>query len=97
MACPAAWRAATGDLAGSHASVTGQAVMLVGRKSAIGVKPPWAAAVVVLVILALVFPPAVSAVIPPQALLLNATGLTAMSGRWTRRRYEICWFPTLCD
>ncbi|NUQ99378.1 MAG: MMPL family transporter [Streptomyces sp.] len=66
--------------AGFHASVTGQAAVLVDSKAAIGAKLPWAAAIVALVTLALVFLLTGSVVIPLQAVLLNALSLTAMFG-----------------
>lgn len=66
--------------AGFRASVTGQAAVLVDSKSAIGASLPWAAAIVALVTLVLVFLLTGSAVIPLQAVLLNALSLTAMFG-----------------
>ncbi|MER6475266.1 MMPL family transporter [Streptomyces filamentosus] len=61
-------------------SVTGQAAVLVDSKDAIGERLPWAAAVIVLVTLLLVFLLTGSVLIPLQAVVLNALSLTAMFG-----------------
>ncbi|WNI15607.1 MMPL family transporter [Actinacidiphila sp. ITFR-21] len=66
--------------AGFHASVTGQAAILVDSKDAIAQKLPWAAGIIALVTLLLVFLLTGSVVIPLQAVLLNALSLTAMFG-----------------
>ncbi|MBM9510426.1 MMPL family transporter [Actinacidiphila acididurans] len=66
--------------AGFHASVTGQAAVLVDSKDAIGAKLPWAAGIIALVTLVLVFLLTGSVLIPLQAVLLNALSLTAMFG-----------------
>jgi putative drug exporter of the RND superfamily len=63
-----------------RASVTGQAAVLVDSKRAIAQKLPWAVGIIVLVTLLLVFLLTGSAVIPLQAVLLNALSLTAMFG-----------------
>ena len=63
-----------------RASVTGQAAVLVDSKDAIAAKLPWAAGIIALVTLVLVFLLTGSAVIPLQAVLLNALSLTAMFG-----------------
>ncbi len=63
-----------------RASVTGQAAVLVDSKDAIAAKLPWAAAIIALVTLVLVFLLTGSAVIPLQAVVLNALSLTAMFG-----------------
>lgn len=62
------------------ASVTGQAAVLVDTKDAIGARLPWAAGIIGLVTLLLVFLLTGSVVIPVQAVLLNALSLTAMFG-----------------
>ncbi|MFC9700298.1 MMPL family transporter [Streptomyces sp. NPDC056943] len=61
-------------------SVTGQAAVLVDSKDALGERLPWAAAIVVLATLLLVFLLTGSALIPVQAVVLNALSLTAMFG-----------------
>ncbi|MFF9339640.1 MMPL family transporter [Streptomyces sp. NPDC014773] len=61
-------------------SVTGQAAVLVDSKAAIGERLPWAAGIIVLVTLLLVFLLTGSVVIPVQAVVLNALSLTAMFG-----------------
>ncbi|MFF9198463.1 MMPL family transporter [Streptomyces sp. NPDC014779] len=61
-------------------SVTGAAAVLVDSKDAIGERLPWAAAVIVLVTLVLVFLLTGSVVVPVQAVVLNALSLTAMFG-----------------
>jgi RND superfamily putative drug exporter len=61
-------------------SVTGQAAVLVDSKDAIAAKLPWAAGIIALVTLVLVFLLTGSAVIPLQAIMLNALSLTAMFG-----------------
>ncbi|MBY8880838.1 MMPL family transporter [Actinacidiphila acidipaludis] len=66
--------------AGFRASVTGQAAVLVDTKDAIAAKLPWAAGIIALVTLLLVFLLTGSVVIPLQAVLLNALSLTAMFG-----------------
>jgi RND superfamily putative drug exporter len=66
--------------AGFRASVTGQAAVLVDSKHAIAEKLPWAAGIIALVTLLLVFLLTGSVVIPLQAVLLNALSLTAMFG-----------------
>ncbi|SEN63680.1 MMPL family transporter [Actinacidiphila rubida] len=63
-----------------RASVTGQAAVLVDTKDAIAHKLPWAAGIIALVTLLLVFLLTGSVVIPLQAVLLNALSLTAMFG-----------------
>lgn len=63
-----------------HASVTGQAAVLVDSKHAIAEKLPWAAGIIAGVTLLLVFLLTGSAIIPLQAVLLNALSLTAMFG-----------------
>jgi putative drug exporter of the RND superfamily len=63
-----------------RASVTGQAAVLVDTKDAIAAKLPWAAGIIALVTLLLVFLLTGSAVIPLQAVVLNALSLTAMFG-----------------
>jgi putative drug exporter of the RND superfamily len=62
------------------ASVTGQAAVLVDTKAAIAAKLPWAAGIIAVVTLLLVFLLTGSIVIPLQAVLLNALSLTAMFG-----------------
>ncbi|MFF9471816.1 MMPL family transporter [Streptomyces roseolus] len=62
------------------ASVTGQAAVLVDSKDAIGERLPWAAGIIVLVTLLLVFLLTGSVLIPLQAVVLNALSLTAMFG-----------------
>lgn len=61
-------------------SVTGQAAVLVDSKDAIGERLPWAAGIIVLVTLLLVFLLTGSVLIPIQAVVLNALSLTAMFG-----------------
>ncbi|MFJ5830066.1 MMPL family transporter [Streptomyces sp. NPDC093089] len=61
-------------------SVTGQSAVLVDSKDALAERLPWAAAIVVLVTLLLVFLLTGSVVIPVQAVVLNALSLTAMFG-----------------
>ncbi|MET9672819.1 MMPL family transporter [Streptomyces sp. NPDC006482] len=61
-------------------SVTGQAAVLVDSKDALGERLPWAAAIVVLATLLLVFLLTGSVIIPVQAVVLNALSLTAMFG-----------------
>ncbi|MER5962316.1 MMPL family transporter [Streptomyces sp. NPDC002057] len=61
-------------------SVTGQAAVLVDSKDALGERLPWAAAVIVVVTLLLVFLLTGSVLIPVQAVVLNALSLTAMFG-----------------
>lgn len=60
--------------------VTGTAAVLVDSKHAIGTRLPWAAALIVVVTLLLVFLLTGSVLIPIQAVLLNALSLTAMFG-----------------
>ncbi|MEU5215878.1 MMPL family transporter [Streptomyces sp. NPDC020807] len=61
-------------------AVTGQAAVLVDSKDALAERLPWAAAIVVLATLLLVFLLTGSLVIPVQAVVLNALSLTAMFG-----------------
>ncbi|MCX2179991.1 MMPL family transporter [Streptomyces sp. SKN60] len=61
-------------------SVTGAAAVLVDSKDAIGERLPWAAAIVAVVTLILVFLLTGSVVVPLQAVVLNALSLTAMFG-----------------
>ncbi|MEU9860543.1 MMPL family transporter [Streptomyces sp. NPDC047971] len=61
-------------------SVTGAAAVLVDSKDAIGDRLPWAAAIVVVVTLLLVFLLTGSVLIPIQAVVLNGLSLTAMFG-----------------
>ncbi|WP_369144329.1 MMPL family transporter [Streptomyces sp. R44] len=61
-------------------SVTGAAAVLVDSKDAIAERLPWAAGIIVLVTLLLVFLLTGSVVVPVQAVLLNALSLTAMFG-----------------
>ncbi|MGW4053170.1 MMPL family transporter [Streptomyces sp. NPDC004779] len=61
-------------------SVTGQAAVLVDSKDAIAERLPWAAGIIVLVTLLLVFLLTGSVLIPVQAVVLNALSLTAMFG-----------------
>ncbi|MEV8588123.1 MMPL family transporter [Streptomyces sp. NPDC051180] len=61
-------------------AVTGQSAVLVDSKEALAERLPWAAAIVVLVTLLLVFLLTGSVVIPLQAVVLNALSLTAMFG-----------------
>lgn len=61
-------------------SVTGQAAVLVDSKDALAERLPWAAGIVVLVTLLLVFLLTGSVLIPVQAVVLNALSLTAMFG-----------------
>ncbi|NJP41996.1 MMPL family transporter [Actinacidiphila epipremni] len=63
-----------------RASVTGQAAVLVDSKHAIAQRLPWAAAIVGVVTLLLVFLLTGSVIVPVQAVLLNALSLTAMFG-----------------
>ncbi|CAG6393264.1 MMPL family transporter [Streptomyces cocklensis] len=63
-----------------RASVTGQAAVLVDTKHAIAQRLPWAAGIIGLVTLLLVFLLTGSVVVPVQAVLLNALSLTAMFG-----------------
>ncbi|MEU1267027.1 MMPL family transporter [Streptomyces sp. NPDC005799] len=60
--------------------VTGTAAVLVDSKHAIAERLPWAAAVIAVVTLLLVFLLTGSVLIPVQAVLLNALSLTAMFG-----------------
>ncbi|WP_329120363.1 MMPL family transporter [Streptomyces sp. NBC_01353] len=62
------------------ASVTGAAAVLVDSKDAIADRLPWAAAIIVVVTLLLVFLLTGSVLIPLQAVVLNALSLTAMFG-----------------
>jgi RND superfamily putative drug exporter len=62
------------------ASVTGTAAILVDSKDAIADRLPWAAAVIAIVTLLLVFLLTGSVLIPLQAVVLNALSLTAMFG-----------------
>ncbi|MGW4743880.1 MMPL family transporter [Streptomyces sp. NPDC004290] len=61
-------------------TVTGPAAVLVDSKDAIADRLPWAAGIIVLVTLLLVFLLTGSVVVPLQAVLLNALSLTAMFG-----------------
>ncbi|MFF3758061.1 MMPL family transporter [Streptomyces sp. NPDC002185] len=61
-------------------TVTGPAAVLVDSKDAIADRLPWAAGIIVLVTLLLVFLLTGSVVVPVQAVLLNALSLTAMFG-----------------
>ncbi|MGW9437332.1 MMPL family transporter [Streptomyces sp. NPDC055607] len=61
-------------------SVTGPAAVLVDSKDAIGERLPWAAGIIALVTLLLVFLLTGSVLIPIQAVVLNALSLTAMFG-----------------
>ncbi|MFC8505503.1 MMPL family transporter [Streptomyces sp. NPDC057411] len=61
-------------------SVTGAAAVLVDSKDAIGERLPWAAAIIAVVTLILVFLLTGSLLIPLQAVVLNALSLTAMFG-----------------
>ncbi|MFH8724155.1 MMPL family transporter [Streptomyces termitum] len=61
-------------------SVTGQAAVLADSKDAIADRLPWAAGIIVLVTLLLVFLLTGSVLIPLQAVVLNALSLTAMFG-----------------
>ncbi|MFJ9582084.1 MMPL family transporter [Streptomyces sp. NPDC101191] len=61
-------------------SVTGAAAVLVDSKDAISERLPWAAGIVVVVTLVLVFLLTGSVLIPVQAVVLNALSLTAMFG-----------------
>ncbi|MFI0719948.1 MMPL family transporter [Streptomyces sp. NPDC021224] len=63
-----------------RASVTGQSAVLVDSKHAIAQRLPWAAAIVGVVTLLLVFLLTGSVIVPVQAVLLNALSLTAMFG-----------------
>ncbi|WP_217545723.1 MMPL family transporter [Streptomyces sp. GbtcB6] len=60
--------------------VTGTAAVLVDSKHAIAERLPWAAAIIAIVTLLLVFLLTGSVLIPVQAVLLNALSLTAMFG-----------------
>ncbi|WP_031005914.1 MMPL family transporter [Streptomyces sp. NRRL F-5727] len=75
---------AVGELRAADApfttSVTGQAAVLVDSKDAIADRLPWAAGIIVLVTLLLVFLLTGSVLIPVQAVVLNALSLTAMFG-----------------
>ncbi|MFI5754588.1 MMPL family transporter [Streptomyces sp. NPDC051569] len=62
------------------ASVTGSAAILVDSKDAIADRLPWAAGIVAVVTLLLVFLLTGSVLIPIQAVVLNALSLTAMFG-----------------
>ncbi|MER7515966.1 MMPL family transporter [Streptomyces sp. NPDC126499] len=61
-------------------SVTGAAAVLVDSKDAIGERLPWAAGIIAVVTLLLVFLLTGSVLIPLQAVVLNALSLTAMFG-----------------
>ncbi|MFJ6566073.1 MMPL family transporter [Streptomyces sp. NPDC091292] len=61
-------------------SVTGSAAVLVDSKDAIGDRLPWAAGIIAVVTLLLVFLLTGSVLIPIQAVVLNALSLTAMFG-----------------
>ncbi|MFJ6577985.1 MMPL family transporter [Streptomyces sp. NPDC091368] len=61
-------------------TATGPAAVLVDSKDAIADRLPWAAGIIVLVTLLLVFLLTGSVVVPLQAVLLNALSLTAMFG-----------------
>ncbi|MGW1895332.1 MMPL family transporter [Streptomyces sp. NPDC002004] len=61
-------------------SVTGTAAVLVDSKHAIGARLPWAAGIIAVVTLLLVFLLTGSVLIPLQAVVLNALSLTAMFG-----------------
>ncbi|MFI8822410.1 MMPL family transporter [Streptomyces sp. NPDC053431] len=61
-------------------SVTGAAAVLVDSKEAIGERLPWAAGIIAVVTLVLVFLLTGSVLIPLQAVVLNALSLTAMFG-----------------
>ncbi|MFD8970323.1 MMPL family transporter [Streptomyces sp. NPDC059568] len=61
-------------------SVTGAAAVLVDSKDAIADRLPWAAGIIVVVTLLLVFLLTGSVLIPIQAVVLNALSLTAMFG-----------------
>ncbi|MFJ9415604.1 MMPL family transporter [Streptomyces sp. NPDC101227] len=61
-------------------SVTGTAAVLVDSKHAIGDRLPWAAGIIAVVTLLLVFLLTGSVLIPLQAVVLNALSLTAMFG-----------------
>ena len=63
-----------------RASVTGQSAVLVDSKHAIAQRLPWAAGIVGLVTLVLVFLLTGSVVVPVQAVVLNGLSLTAMFG-----------------
>ncbi|WP_405859738.1 MMPL family transporter [Streptomyces sp. NBC_01515] len=73
-----------GDLRATDApfttQVTGTAAVLVDSKHAIATRLPWAAALITVVTLLLVFLLTGSVLIPIQAVLLNALSLTAMFG-----------------
>ncbi|MEW1695672.1 MMPL family transporter [Streptomyces sp. NPDC091278] len=61
-------------------SVTGQAAALVDSKDALAERLPWAAGIIVVVTLLLVFLLTGSVLVPVQAVVLNALSLTAMFG-----------------
>ncbi|KIZ13641.1 MMPL family transporter [Streptomyces natalensis] len=61
-------------------SVTGTAAVLVDSQHAIGERLPWAAGIIAVVTLLLVFLLTGSVLIPVQAVVLNALSLTAMFG-----------------
>ncbi|MFJ9433537.1 MMPL family transporter [Streptomyces sp. NPDC101490] len=61
-------------------SVTGQAAVLVDSKDALAERLPWAAGIIVVVTLLLVFLLTGSVLVPVQAVFLNALSLTAMFG-----------------
>ncbi|MGW0121098.1 MMPL family transporter, partial [Streptomyces sp. NPDC003327] len=61
-------------------AVTGPAAVLVDSKDALADRLPWAAAIVVLATLVLVFLLTGSVLVPVQAVVLNALSLTAMFG-----------------
>ncbi|MFE1233823.1 MMPL family transporter [Streptomyces sp. NPDC058745] len=61
-------------------SVTGAAAVLTDSKDAIADRLPWAAAIIVVITLLLVFLLTGSVLIPLQAVVLNALSLTAMFG-----------------
>ncbi|GGY30315.1 membrane protein [Streptomyces omiyaensis] len=75
---------AVGELRAADApfatSVTGQAAVLADSKDALAERLPWAAGIIVLVTLVLVFLLTGSVLIPVQAVVLNALSLTAMFG-----------------
>ncbi|MFD7322861.1 MMPL family transporter [Streptomyces sp. NPDC059875] len=77
-------QSAVGELRAQEApfdtSVTGAAAVLVDSKDAIADRLPWAAAIIAVVTLLLVFLLTGSVLIPLQAVVLNALSLTAMFG-----------------
>ena len=83
-AVDAAAQGLVGDLRATDApfttKVTGTAAVLVDSKHAIATRLPWAAALITVVTLLLVFLLTGSVLIPIQAVLLNALSLTAMFG-----------------